>query len=259
MTEAITNTMQFTADFTNFQMNNSHEWAGTTGGAGVKRRDEVEAEVKSKHENYNITTHDTNPTRAVTMGDFSGSYGNSIITNLARDTQQKPNFMNNSVGSEFDTIRPSDQAISVSMGTGTDLPTTPAVLPSDLTTYDRLNATSPAYDVGTLTNPNTLGDSLTNLIEHVHDNTTAYEEQSDILAGKSKGSAFDRAKDAMISEYDSLSGGLRTQESKQSAIDRKIEQYINVMNSSYEYTLYASGFVDVGKSISQTAQTLTKG
>ncbi|MFT6072355.1 MAG: hypothetical protein ACJARD_000120 [Alphaproteobacteria bacterium] len=266
MTEAITTTMPFTADFTSFQMNNSHEWAGSTGGSGVKRRDEIEAETLAKDQNYHAGNSDTGLTKAISMGDFSSSYGNTIVTNMARESQQRPNFMNNTMV-DSGNMSPSDEAIKISMeGVHTnysqipsDLATTPATLPSDLTTYDRLNATAPAYDVGSLTNPNTLGDTLSGLIEKVHSNTQSYEENSDMLANKSKGSAFDRAKDSMISEYDSLSGGLKTKESEQNAIDRQIESYIQVMNSSYEYSLYASGFVDVGKSISQTAQTLTKG
>jgi hypothetical protein len=266
MVDTITTTAPFTADFTAFQLNNSHEWAGSTGGAGVKRRDEIEAETLKKHETYPEGVTDSPITKAVTMGDFSNSYGNSIITNLARNSHPKQNYMNNTT-LENTGMRPSDEAIRVSLNSSnsnlaqlpSDIATQPVILPSDLTTYDRLNATAPAYDVGSLTNPNTLGDTLSGLIEKVHQNTQSYEEQSDALANKGKGSAFDRARDSMISEYDTLSAGLKTKESQQSAIDRQIENYIQVMNSSYEYTIYASGFVDVGKSISQTAQTLTKG
>jgi hypothetical protein len=246
----ISATMPFTADFTSMQINNSHEWAGSAGGAGVKRRDEIESETKTRDDVYQVGNDDTRFSKAVTMGDFSGSYGNSVLTNISRDTANtKANFMN---------------PMSMSQGGAGDysqnqLATTPAILPSDLTTFDRLNAGTQAYDVGSLSNPNTLGDTLTGLVEKVHDNAVSYETQADSLANKSKGNAFDQAKDSMISSHDSLSGGMRTKESEMSKQERDIENYIQVMNSSYEYYIYSSLFVDSGKAISQTAQTLTKG
>jgi hypothetical protein len=263
MTEAITTmtTMPFTADFTSFQMNNSHEWSGSTGGAGVKRRDELEAETITKDNNYSSINTDTRLSKAVTMGDFSGSYGNSILTNIARDSQVKSDSMNpNTINRDMSQ---SQQAIHISMNGIDNLPneiaTTPAILPSDLTTFDRLNGGTPAYDVGSLSNPDTLGDTLSGLIEKVHSNAISYESQSDALANKNKGTPFDQAKDSMISSYETLSGGIKTQESEQSAIERQIENYMQVMNGSYEYYIYSSLFVDSGKAVSQTAQTLTKG
>lgn len=250
MTE-ISAAMPFTADFTSMQINNSHEWASSTGGAGVKRRDEVESETKTRDDTYQIGHNDDSRfSKAVNLGDFSGSYGNSVLTNIARDSSNnKPNFMN--------PMSMSNQ------GAGdysqNQLATTPAILPSDLTTFDRLNGGTQAYDVGSLSNPNTLGDTLTGLVEKVHDNTVSYETQADALANKSKGNAFDQAKDSFISEHDSLSGGMRTKESQMSKQERDIENYMQVMNSSYEYYIYSSLFVDSGKAISQTAQTLTKG
>jgi hypothetical protein len=74
-----------------------------------------------------------------------------------------------------------------------------------------------------------------------------------------KGNAYDQAKDSMISSHDNLSGGITTKESTMSKQERDIENYMQVMNSSYEYYIYSSLFVDSGKAISQTAQTLTKG
>lgn len=255
MTEVTAPTaMNFTADFTSFQLNNGNEWAGSTGGAGVKRRDEIESEQINKDDNYHTVQGNTALERVVSMGEFGDSFGNSILTNIARDSKQPINFMN-SVELENE-MNASQEAINISTE---NLATTPAILPSDMTTYDRLNATSPAYDVGSLTNPDTLGDTLSGLVEKVHANAQSYENQSDALMKKNKGTPFDQAKDSMISSYDSLSGGLTTRESKQSKIERQMESYIQVMNSSYEYYIYSSLFVDAGKSISQTAQTLTKG
>jgi hypothetical protein len=251
MTDPITTKMPFTADFTSFSLNNPHEWAGSTGGAGVKRRDEIEAENLTKDNSYQALNEDTKLSKAVSMGDFSDSYGNSILTNISRDSNQKPNIMNpSSLGRNMSE---SQESIHVSMNNiddssielSDDMPTTPAILPSDLTTFDRLNAGSSAYDVGSLANPDTLGDTLSGLVEKVHD--------------KGKGSQFDQAKDSMVSSYDTLSGGIKTKESQQSAIERQIEEYMQVMNSSYEYYIYSSLFVDSGKAVSQTAQTLTKG
>jgi hypothetical protein len=262
MTEAITTTMPFTADFTQFQMNNSHEWAGSTGGAGVKRRDEIEAEIKTKEDTYQGINDETQLSKAVTMGDFSGSYGNSILTNIARDSSSRPSFMNPNA---MDNTQKNSSSNSLNVSMNSDiklpeeLPSTSAILPSDLTTFDRLNTGTQAYDVGSLSNPNTLGDTLSGLVEKVHANAVSYETQSDQLANKSKGTAYDQAKDSMVSSYDSLSGGVKTKESEQNAIDRQIENYMQVMNSSYEYYIYSSLFVDSGKAVSQTAQTLTKG
>jgi hypothetical protein len=245
----ISATMPFTADFTSMQINNSNEWAGSTGGAGVKRRDEIESETKTRDDAYQGINDETRLSKAVTMGDFSGSYGNSILTNISRDTTNtKPNFMN-----------PASMGQGGSDYSNNQLATTPAVLPSDLTTFDRLNAGTQAYDVGSLSNPDTLGDTLSGLVEKVHDNAVAYETQADTLANKSKGNAYDQAKDSMISSHDTLSGGMKTKESTMSKQERDIENYMQVMNSSYEYYIYSSLFVDSGKAISQTAQTLTKG
>lgn len=263
MTDTKAITMPFTADFTKFQMNNSHEWAGSTGGAGVKRRNEIESEIKTKDDSYQGINDDTRLSKAVTMGDFSDSYGNSILTNIARDSNNsKQNFMTSSnINSNLSS--PSQDAIRVSMDKNlqiTDnLATTPAILPSDLTTFDRLNTGSPAFDVGSLSNPDTLGSTLSGLVEKVHDNAVSYETQSNALSDKNKGTPFEQAKDSMISNYDTLSGGMKTKESEQSAIERQIENYIEVMNGSYEYYIYSSLFVDSGKAVSQTAQTLTKG
>lgn len=265
MTDPITTKMPFTADFTSFSLNNPHEWAGSTGGAGVKRRDEIEAENLTKDNSYQALNEDTKLSKAVSMGDFSDSYGNSILTNISRDSNQKPNIMNPSSLSR--NMSESHESIHVSMNNiddngielSDDMPTTPAILPSDLTTFDRLNAGSSAYDVGSLANPDTLGDTLSGLVEKVHANAVSYETQSDALANKGKGSQFDQAKDSMVSSYDTLSGGIKTKESQQSAIERQIEEYMQVMNSSYEYYIYSSLFVDSGKAVSQTAQTLTKG
>lgn len=262
MTEVTSSSiMSFTTDFSSFQIGNANEWTGTTGGAGIKRRDEISTENIAKDQDY-PSRGETPLGRAVSMGAFGESFGNSVITNISRNSQQQPiNFMNST---EIEnSMSSSQEAINVSIGQATSdgrgLPTTPAILPSDLTTYDRLNATAPAYDVGSLTNPNTLGDTLSSLVEKVHSNAQSYENQSDALMNKNKGSAYDRAKDSMISSYDSLSAGLETKESKQSAIERQMESYMQVMNSSYEYYIYSSLFVDAGKSISSTAQTLTKG
>lgn len=261
----VSTVMPFTADFTSFQMNNSNEWTGSTGGAGVKRRDEIESETITKDDTYSGINTDTQLSKTVSMGDFNGSYGNGILTNISRDTQQKSSFMNpNSINNNMSA---SQESIQVSMKDipsnriqlSDDMPTTPAILPSDLTTFDRLNGGSSAYDVGALTNPATLGDTLSDLVEKVHANAVSYEAQSDSLANKSKGSAFDQAKDSMVSSYDTLSGGIKTKESQQSAVERQIEDYMQVMNGSYEYYIYSSLFVDSGKAISQTAQSLTKG
>ena len=138
-----------------------------------------------------------------------------------------------------------------------DAATTSAVLPADLTTYDRM-AAAPEHDVGSMTNPNTLGDSLSGLVNKVHDKTVEYEAQSNALINKDKGSAFEVAKDSMFSDYQSLSGVNKTEDEK-SDIERQIEGFVEVMNGSYEYYIYSSLMVDSGKSISQTAQTLTKG
>jgi hypothetical protein len=261
----VSSVMPFTADFTAFQMNNKNEWTSSTGGVGVKRQDEIESETKTRDDTYLGGNTETQTSKAVSMGDFSGSYGSSILTNISRDTNQKPSFMNPS--SLDKNMSQSQEAIQVSMDgmpsnrvqSFDSIPTTPATLPSDLTTFDRLNTGSSAYDVGSLTNPATLGDTLSGLVEKVHANAASYEAQSDSLANKSKGTAFDQAKDSMISSYDSLSGGVKTKASEQTTIERQIENYMQVMNGSYEYYIYSSLFVDSGKAVSQTAQTLTKG
>ena len=234
--------MNFTGDFTMLAENNPNMWEGAMGGTkagGTKRPNELEAEKSTARDGSYLPPEEVNRIQSMLNGTQEPSYGTTVLNNFS--TKQKTEFTN----------------LSPQGGGAYNMPTTPAILPADLTTQDRMVA-SPQNDVGSMSNPNTLGESLSGVIESVHDRTVDYETKSDSMLAKNKGSAFDRAKDDLYSDYESLTGVKKT-ENQKSDIERQIESYMEVMNGSYEYYIYSSLLVDSGKSISQTAQTLTKG
>lgn len=249
MTQGVSSVMAYTGDFTSLGVNNPHEWSQSFGGAGVKRRQEAEAVPNDGNDRYYMPNPVNETQAAVEQGEFKKSYGSTMLNNMTQ--------LSAGEGGSHEAIRV-HMPDALNTPNLSSLPTTPAVLPSDLTTHDRLSSGSPAYDVGSLANPNTLGETLGGLIEKVHDNALSYEAESDKMINKSRGSAFEQAKDSLLPDYTSLTGIDKT-DNEQDKIERQIEQYIQVMNGSYEYYIYSSLFVDSGKSISQTAQNLTRG
>jgi len=245
--------MAFTGDFTMLQQNNPGMWSQASGGiTSGKKLQEIDPDHKiptNEDTNY-LALEEKNRLQSVLNQTMQNqSYGTTMLNNMGARFN---------AGTDMSKVNQGGADSYIQVGTGgKDAPTTPVVLPADLTTYDRM-AAAPEHDVGSMTNPNTLGESLGGLINKVHDKTVEYESQSNALINKDKGSAFEVAKDSMFSDYQSLSGVNKTEEGK-SDIERQIESFVEVMNGSYEYYIYSSLLVDSGKSISQTAQTLTKG
>lgn len=246
----------YTGDFQTIAEANPNMWAGTAGGkGGTKRLEEIDFDqnghMQSDHTNY-LPPQERNRIQSILNNTIQNqTYGTAILHNMGARHNNNTNMT--------DVKTDDGQKINIQriMGNNSDVATTPAVLPADLTTQDRMMA-APEYEVGAMTNPNTLGDSLGTLVEKVHSKTKEYESSSNQLMAKNKGSAIDVAKDSMFSDYKSLSG-VEKQEDQKSDIERQIEGFMDVMNGSYEYYIYSSLMVDSGKSISQTAQTLTKG
>jgi hypothetical protein len=131
--------------------------------------------------------------------------------------------------------------------------------PFQLSSDERING-RPAYGGdSTVGSPATLGDTISQLLENVHDKSVAYEEQSNSMANKTNSSPVDEIRESMSSSYQSLSGKAPNQKDDTAKINESIDKYIGVMNDSYEYSIFTSMTIDVGKDVSQTANNLTKG
>jgi hypothetical protein len=243
--------MNYTGDFTMMQQNNPNMWTQSIGGgkSGSKRLEEIDIQSnppKTQDTQY-LAPEERNQLQSMLNKTMENqSYGTTVLNGMNARSNPTYNMANVNTG-DSDSIRVQPK----------NLPTTPAIVPADLTTTDRMSA-SPEHEIGSMTNPNTLGDSLSTLVESVHDKTVDYETKSNAMINKDKGSAFDQAKDSMFSDYSELSG-VKKNDNQKSDIERQIEGFVEVMNGSYEYYIYSSLLVDSGKSISQTAQTLTKG
>lgn len=256
----------FTGDFTMLQMNNPNMWTQSMGGEtgsinSSKRLQEQDNQlsVQNSQDTSYLSPDERTEIQAMLNGtsdrsNQSQAYGSTVLDGM--NVKYNKNYAMTELNrGAFDGSMASQ--IQVQPRANTDMATTPAMLPADLTTEDRMNS-SPAQETGSMTNPNTLGESLGKLIEGVHDKTIEYETQSNALINKGKGSPYEQTKDSMFSDYQELSG-IQKKDNQKSDIERQIEGFVEVMNGSYEYYIYSSLLVDSGKSISQTAQTLTKG
>lgn len=244
--------MSYTGDFQALSISNPHMFSGTSGGiSGTKRMQEVDVDRIGTDNSDGFNMDKKNSPMVEKIGDGEESYGSSILSNFLSHEKPQETTQPPASSDGIDYIR-FDPATSENA-----LPRTAAVLPSDLTTNDRM-AAAPEFEVGGISNPNTLGDSLSELVQKVHDKTVEYEHDSNKLLDKHKGSAYDQTKNSFYSDYVSLSG-VEKPENTKSDIERQMENFVEVMNGSYEYYIYSSLLVDSGKSVSQTAQTLTKG
>jgi hypothetical protein len=241
--------MDFTGDFNSLGMNNPNGWSQAV---GKKRGDVDEHPDQAQY----LNTEEINRVQEALSGvRGDSSYGSTVLSNFS--SKEKGSFDMSGAGSRSSGEDPGGYDRIYTNNIANASPTTPALHPADMSAQDRL-ATRPQFDTGTLTNPNTLGDTLTGLLENVHAKTLSYESQSDALNQKNAGSPMDMAKQELMPQNEMLTG-IKPTEDEKTDIERSIENYIEVMNGSYEYYIYSSLTVDTGKSVAQTAQTLTKG
>jgi hypothetical protein len=134
----------------------------------------------------------------------------------------------------------------------------PVIHPGQLTSSDRLSQ-RPVFDAGDGYSPVTVGDTISNMLENVHDKTMAYEEETNQMLNKSTLSPLQMEKDSLTSSTSELSFHHSKQENQKSEIEQQIDGYMGIMKNSYEYYIFTSLTIDMGKGVSQTANNLTRG
>ena len=151
--------------------------------------------------------------------------------------------------------QPSTQATSGIRGVN-------VVPPQALTSSERVNGrpvlTGPEGGIGA---PDTPGNALNDVLESVQAKTSEYENKFDAAAagGKNEYGPVDGEKEALQPTIASLGGSNGQTKATNDSVNGQIDRYMGMMREGYEYYIFTSMTIDVGKDVSQTANSLTKG
>ncbi len=133
--------------------------------------------------------------------------------------------------------------------------------PQGLTSSERLSDSTPvgtAYgaDMGS---PDNLGSSLNDVLEGVHEKTTTYEQNGISTDSSPENTVLSQERDSLKPNNPILAPEAEKGKSLNDQVNSQVNRYTDMMRNGYEYYIFTSLTIDVGKDVSQTASTLTKG
>jgi hypothetical protein len=133
--------------------------------------------------------------------------------------------------------------------------------PQGLTSTERMGNATPvgtAYGAS-MGSPDNLGTSLNEVLESVHEKTTTYEQNGINNQNPTENTALSQERDSLKPTNPTLATEVQKPQTLNDQVNAQVDRYTDMMRNGYEYYIFTSLTIDVGKDVSQTASTLTKG
>ena len=161
------------------------------------------------------------------------------------------------------SIAPSAPVAATSSAGGvSSLQSVNVIPPSALTAGERINGRPTIYGPeGGIGAPDTPGNALSEALESVQAKTSEYESKFDAAAsgGKNEYGSVTVEKDGLQPTARALGAPSAETKGTNDGVNSQIDRYMGMMRQGYEYYIFTSMTIDIGKDVSQTANGLTKG